>query len=237
MSDKNNDPRILAAEHALGVLSGEERRDAHAKESSDPTFAHEVARWRGRLAPLAEVDPIDPPIRVWANIEARIGTTDGDNVVQLGRKVTLWRTATAAMTALAASLALVLLQQPRNLTLPSGSPVAASPMVAMLGNAQEQMKVVASWDPASRRLVLAVAGEMPTDPTHAHELWVIPPGGKPRSLGTMPAGKKMHMQLADALAQLLQQGATIAISVEPRGGSPTGAPTGPVVMSGSLDQV
>jgi anti-sigma-K factor RskA len=33
---------------------------------------------------------------------------------------------------------------------------------------------------------------------------------------------------------LLQQGATIAISVEPRGGSPTGAPTGPVIASGSL---
>jgi len=44
----------------------------------------------------------------------------------------------------------------------------------------------------------------------------------------------MHMQLADALARLLQQGATIAISVEPPGGSPTGSPTGPVVASGAL---
>jgi anti-sigma-K factor RskA len=46
----------------------------------------------------------------------------------------------------------------------------------------------------------------------------------------------MHMRLADALAQLLRQGATIAISVEPPGGSPTGAPTGPVVASGPLNQ-
>jgi anti-sigma-K factor RskA len=106
----------------------------------------------------------------------------------------------------------------------------------MLGDTEKNMKVVASWDPASRRLVLAVAGDMPADPSHAHELWVIPEGGKPRSLGTMAAGKQMHMRLADALAQLLQQGATIAISVEPPGGSPTGAPTGPVVASGSLDK-
>jgi anti-sigma-K factor RskA len=84
--------------------------------------------------------------------------------------------------------------------------------------------------------VLAVAGDMPADPAHAHQLWVIPSGGKPRSLGTMPSTKKMHMQLADALARLLQQGATIAISVEPPGGSRTGAPTGPVVVSGSLDR-
>ena len=46
----------------------------------------------------------------------------------------------------------------------------------------------------------------------------------------------MHMRLADTVAKLLQQGATIAISVEPPGGSPTGAPTGPVVASGSLSE-
>ena len=80
--------------------------------------------------------------------------------------------------------------------------------------------------------MLAVAGDMPADTRHAHELWVIPSGGKPRSLGTMPAARQMHMRLADALAELMRQGATIAISVEPPGGSPTGAPTGPVIASG-----
>jgi anti-sigma-K factor RskA len=93
--------------------------------------------------------------------------------------------------------------------------------------------VVASWDPVTQQLVLAVP-DMKADPSHSHELWVIPSDGKPRSLGTMASRRQMHMQLADALAQLLQQGATIAISVEPPGGSPTGAPTGPVVASGAL---
>jgi len=63
---------------------------------------------------------------------------------------------------------------------------------------------------------------------------VIPAGGKPRSLGIMGSRKQMHMRLADELATLLQQGATIAVSIEPRGGSPTGKPTGPVVASGAL---
>ncbi len=140
------------------------------------------------------------------------------------------------MTAIAAGLALVLVYQPHPAP-PPGTPAAqrapAAPMVAMLGD-KTAMKVVASWDPAARQLVLAVAGDMPADPKHAHELWVIPPNGKPRSLGTMGSGKQMHMRLAETLATLLQQGATIAISVEPPGGSPTGAPTGPVVASGSL---
>jgi anti-sigma-K factor RskA len=108
-------------------------------------------------------------------------------------------------------------------------------MVAMLGD-NGATKVVASWDPSARQLILAVPGDLSADPNHSHELWVIPSGGKPRSLGTMPTGKQMHMRLADALAQLLEQGATIAISVEPRGGSRTGAPTGPVVASGALKQ-
>jgi anti-sigma-K factor RskA len=63
---------------------------------------------------------------------------------------------------------------------------------------------------------------------------VIPAGGKPRSLGTMGDSKQMHMRLADAIASLMESGATVAISVEPPGGSPTGSPTGPVIASGSL---
>ena len=106
-------------------------------------------------------------------------------------------------------------------------------MVAMLGDKNE-IKVVASWDPAARQLVLAVPGEIAADTSHARELWVIPADGKPRSLGTMPAGREMHMRLAETLADLLQHGATIAISIEPPGGSPTGAPTGPVIASGPL---
>ena len=106
-------------------------------------------------------------------------------------------------------------------------------MVAMLSDEQKQMRVVASWNPGARQLVLAVAGEMPDDPAHAHEVWIIPPDGKPRSLGTM-SRPRVHMQLADALASLMENGATIAISAEPPGGSRTGAPTGPMLVSGEL---
>jgi anti-sigma-K factor RskA len=135
--------------------------------------------------------------------------------------------------ALAASLAIVLLVQPRTVA-PTAPPIAASsPLVAMVGD-QKEMMLVASWDPMSRHLVLAVAGDMPADPRHSHELWIIPPDGKPRSLGVMADAKRTHMQLAEALAELMREGATVAISVEPRGGSPTGAPTGPVLASGAL---
>lgn len=240
MTQERDEQRMtLAGELALGLLTGDDLREAAALAASDPAFAEDVARWRGRTIPLLdEVEPVAPPAGLWRRIEGRVAAEPGANVVVLKRRVGLWRGATAGMTALAASLALALLLQPRSAPLSQATQVAGagSPMVAMLGNDQKQMKVVASWDPRARQLVLVVPGDMPADPSHAHELWVIPADGKPRSLGTMPARRQMHMRLADALAQLLQQGATIAISVEPPGGSPTGAPTGPVVVSGALSR-
>ncbi len=139
------------------------------------------------------------------------------------------------MTALAASLAVFVAVRPSQ-PIPVVALSPSPPMVAMLNDQQQSAKVVASWDPSTRQLVLAVAGDMPVSAGHSHELWVIPSGGKPRSLGTMPGTKRMHMRLAQSLADLLKEGATVAISLEPQGGSPTGAPTGPVVAAGQLTQ-
>ena len=234
--DMPDDQRDLAAEYALGVLTGEELVQARERAASDAEFALAVARWRGRLAPLgAEVESVEPPRALWARIDAAIGdpSPTKSNVVFLRRSRNAWRGATAAMTALAATLAGVLVVQPRGQA-PVVQQAAGTPMVAMLSDEQKQMKVMASWNPGSRQLVLAVASDMPADPSHAHELWVIPAGGKPRSLGTMGAARQSHMRLADAIATLMENGATVAISVEPPGGSPTGAPTGPVIASGAL---
>ena len=170
---------------------------------------------------------------MWARIEAAI-IPPQSNVVILRKRLNVWRGIAGGATALAATLAGVLLLQPRAAAPPAIVQPAGTPMVAMLGDEQKQMKVMASWDPAGRQLVLVVAGDMPADPAHAHELWVIPAGGKPRSLGTMGGAKQSHMRLADALATLMENGATVAISVEPPGGSPTGLPTGPVIASGAL---
>lgn len=238
MTDKrgeNGDTRHRAAELALGVLEGDELAEARAMAARDPEFRNEVARWSGRLAPmLDEVEPVTPPNGVWRAIEARLGgPAANDNVAALQRRVGIWRGIAGAAMALAASLAIVLLVQLRTVVPAPPRAAASAPMVAMLGDRKETM-LVASWDPISRQLVLAVAGDMPADPRHSHQLWVIPADGKPRSLGVMGDSKRAHMELAEVLAQLMSEGATVAVSVEPRGGSPTGSPTGPVVASGAL---
>lgn len=228
----SDDRRDLAAEYSLGLLTGSELAQARTLLADDPEFRAEVAGWTARLSPLLdEVQPAEPPKRLWPAIAAATGGAI-DNVVALRRRVNVWRGISVGMTALAASLAVVLLQptpQP-----PVQSP--AAPMVAMVSDEGKTMTVVANWDPDDRQLVLAMAGDMPEDPGKAHELWVIPQGGTPRSLGTMADRPMSRMELAETLADLLSQGATIAISVEPPGGSPTGAPTGPVIASGTLER-
>jgi anti-sigma-K factor RskA len=64
----------------------------------------------------------------------------------------------------------------------------------------------------------------------ALELWAVPAKGAPRSLGLVSP-----QQATTVLrAHLLKDTAAFAVSVEPPGGSPTGAPTGPIVSVGQL---
>lgn len=226
----------LAAELALGLLEGEDRARARSLAQTDAGFGQDVGRWSGWLATmLDEVEPAEPPQGLWSGIERRIGlpAEAGSNVVQLRKRVSRWQGIAAGATALAASLAVVLVTQPPKAVAPVETR-APDPMVAMLADDRDGMKLVASWDPGSRRLILA-ASDMPAEPGRSHELWVIPADGTPRSLGTMPDSPRTHMRLTQTLSERLQRGATLAVSVEPAGGSPTGLPTGPVIASGKLE--
>lgn len=227
----------LAAEFALGVLDGEALARARSLVTLDPEFRANIARWSGRLAPLLDdVAPIAPPAHTWPNIDAALGgLAKPDNVVYLNRRVNLWRGIAVGATALAASLAIVLVTQPPQSLAPPVAVAAQPPLSAMLGDDQRDLKLMASYDPASRRLMVAAASDLSADAGHAHELWMIPADGKPRSLGTMP-GPKMRAQLPMAMAKEFREGVTLALSVEPMGGSPTGLPTGPVIASGKLER-
>jgi anti-sigma-K factor RskA len=230
----------LAGEFALGLLDSGDLSRARNLAKSDPQFAAEVAAWSGRLAPLLdEVEAVAPPQRVLDAIEQRLGSRGGppDNVVYLRRRVNLWRSFTAGASALAASLALVLVTRPEPAE--QRPPVvrqAATPMVAMLEAEDSAAKLVATWDPAARSLVVAAAAGIAPVAGHSHELWVIPAGGTPRSMGILPGADPMHMRVEAPMATQLAEGATLALSVEPTGGSPSGLPTGPVIAAGKLQR-
>lgn len=241
---EDDDRHWLAAEYALGLLEGEALRDARRLVDQDEAFRDEVAQWTGRLAPLLdEVEPVSPPEAVWPLIASRIPTPlpGTGNVVQLRRSLRNWRAAAAATSAIAAALALVVVTGPQpaapptEAPAPAPAPAAAEPITAALAGEDEDVVMVATWDPSQQRLLVTATADLSAPAGQANELWVIPGDGTPRSLGLLPTTDRARIQVDEALASFLAQGAALAISVEPEGGSPTGAPTGPVIASGSLE--
>ena len=66
------------------------------------------------------------------------------------------------------------------------------------------------------------------------ELWVLPSSGSPVSVGLLPlAGEQVFDLNVDTVTRI-ETAPAMAVSLEPKGGSPTGAPTGPVIYQGQL---
>ena len=63
------------------------------------------------------------------------------------------------------------------------------------------------------------------------QLWALPKGGKPKSLGVV-LGVNAVLRLASSADRSLSDVPMLAVSLEPKGGSRTGLPTGPVLYSG-----
>lgn len=227
------EPADLAAELALGVLDGPERAQAERRLLADPAFAAEVESWRLRLARLAdEAAPRAAPAHVWTAIARRLETGGGVVELKLRRALAAWRGAAGVAVAVAAGLAVVL-AWPRPAATPT--PVAPGPApleaASLSGAAGGSVVFVAVLDPGRRELVLTPASISRTagrDP----QLWVIPAGGKPVSLGLAAFGRPVRIPVDAALGASARR--TLAVSLEPAGGSPTGQPTGPVVATGEL---
>ena len=238
---------LKAAELALGLLDGIDEANALSLAESDAAFAQQIARWRARFVPLfADVEAVEPRAEIYGRIERALrlrqgGVADASNDNELRRKLARWRFSAASLGAVAAALALVLWVRPPVTPEPASSPAIAeraapekSVMVAAIAGEDKVVRMVATYDPASRHLVVADAAPVPTPSGRSHELWMIPAGGKPVSMGVMPSGKPMVATIEPAKATAFVDGLTLAVSDEPAGGSPTGQPTGAMLASGAL---
>jgi anti-sigma-K factor RskA len=240
--DPGNDGDLLAAEYVLRLLDGEERMEAQRRLGSDPAFAHSVAAWEERFAPLlAAVPAVQPPEHVWTALEATIASPTGEgegNVIALRRRLKVWRGYSLATTAVAASLALVLAYQTSRppAVAPAPSPAEAATFVASLASDDNPARLVVSYEASTQSLVVAPAV---LDPAagHDHQLWLIPAGGTPQSLGLVNARQPQRLVIPLKLLRELGENASVALSVEPTGGSPTGLPTGPVIAAGELHKI
>ena len=223
------DPDVLAAEYALGVLDGAEHLSAERRFATDPAFAREVEGWQGRLVALMdEIRAERPAPHVWAGVAQRLEVSGNIVELRLRRSLALWRGATAAAGAMAAALALVVVW-PR-------PPAPAAPVLTarLAATAKGPTVFVALYDPTRRAIVLTPASVSATQ-DRSPELWLIPTGGKPIALGV--AAFENSVQLVPAASLASVGSGILAVSVEPKGGSPTGQPTGPVIATGQLSNL
>ena len=213
----------LAAEHVLGTLRGPARRRFERLCAESAAARGALHRWEDDWSVLSHsLRPIQPSERVWANVSRRLF-----GARSAAPRVSRWRTwqlaAAASLTAVALIVALIVhQQQPPLQTLAVLGTDSAHP----LWRIERRTQLAA--------LTIRVVGPVQRLPGKAYELWALPRGGAPVSLGLLPAGGTYERTLNSAQRAALLAADKVAVSVEPAGGSPTGGPTGPVVIVASL---
>lgn len=234
---------LLAAGHALGTLRGGARRrfEALAREQAPVRAAALV--WQGRLASMTELQPsITPDPAVWTRIRNMIDAEQSALAVERQRdaaaasepqqrggwlrSLALWRAATAAgalATVLAAAVGLNLRDQLRN------APTVQ--YVAVLNDDKAAASMLVTFDPKKKQLVLQRVGSYNEGNDKSLQLWALPLGGAPRSLGVLDNAPALRLSASESDVRV----PALAISLEPKGGVPSeGGPTGPVLFHGAL---
>jgi anti-sigma-K factor RskA len=212
----------LAAQYVLGTLRGPARRRFERFYRRDMAALVAVRRWEDRLVELiAEVTPVAPPALVWDRIRLRIKR---ERAQQRKQTFGAWRTPGYALAAGIATLAIAI-------GMWTGfGPSSTEPFAKVVNPQQAQLweiKITRAGD----ELRVVAGNDLGLDASRAYELWALPGANvAPVSLGLMPKTGRGTLQLNDAQRLALSRSRQIAISLEPPGGSPTGAPTGPVLF-------
>jgi anti-sigma-K factor RskA len=195
----------LAAEYVLGVQDMAERAKVEARIKADPAFAARVAQWETRLSGMNDGFPETPAPNLLPQIEARLFPAQP----RPARRGLFWLLAPLAA---ALALAAIFFLTPRDAVL-----------VATL-QTEDAALAYEARHLGQTLTVTRVAGQ-PAAAGQVHELWIIAPDAAPVSLGLLADGP-LTVQYP-----MPPRGWTLAVSIEPAGGSPTGAPTGPVIIA------
>jgi len=229
MRDPARDSAI-AGEYVLGVLPEAERRTAEARIASEPAFAALVSGWQSDLSVLDEhyEEQNVPPV-IKSRIDSRLFGDGREESTGIWASLAFWRgLAFASLLVVAGVGAVATGLVPFGDTQTGGG----APLVADLTGENAPISLVARFDPAGNTLRVIPAA-LDGDAEKSLELWVVPGDGVPVSLGVVPSDGGL-IAIDKAISSEMKAGATLAISLEPAGGSPTGVATGPVLVVGAL---
>ncbi|HEY2528298.1 MAG TPA: anti-sigma factor [Xanthobacteraceae bacterium] len=173
----------------------------------------------------------------------------GADVVDLAVRLRRWRSMTLLFGTLAVLLTLFIVHEaivPNSV--PAGAKAAtavASLLQAAVPPQRSRLVGVLQHDPVSPAFVVTVDSESRTltvrrvttspDPGRSYELWLLSSHlPAPRSLGTIGDSEFTQRPLPENLDVGTMQAARYAVTLEPAGGSPSGAPSGPILFTGRL---
>ncbi|MBP2150544.1 anti-sigma factor [Xanthobacter flavus] len=234
----------LAAEFALGLLDTAQTARCEALAAEDADFAARVEAWRRNLI---EIDmaaiPEPPPETLWHRIEAGMagaGTGAGAATSPRSRTTTTtkwlsglwsdlpaWRAAGLAAMAACLVLAVALTVQIRS--------IARTPVLVavMMSDQSRPLALVNTFRDGRAELVPLEALSAPAGKSlQVWTLWDRARG--PVSVGLLEAMRSMKLTVDGLPAPIPDQ--LFEVTLEPAGGSPTGRPTGPILMKGNASR-
>ncbi len=224
-----DDPQTLdlvAREYVLGTLRGAARRRFARLVHTSPQAARAVAAWEETLAPLShELEARMPPRRVWKNIERATGLAGSKQRLWDRREV--WQALAAGLAVVALLLGVrIVTEEPR---------LVPETLVAIVADEADTPLWLIRGDPGRAELRINALQSNVPPAGRDFELWMLPDDGTaPVSLGLLPASGAVTRDLDAARLAVLTATSTLAVSLEPAGGSLTGAPTGPVLYTAPL---
>jgi anti-sigma-K factor RskA len=213
----------LAAEYTLGTLRGRARRRFERLLADSAAARSAVYRWEDHWNALSRtVPPVEPSPQVWAAVNRRLfGGGAAAGAAPRVRRRRTWQLAVAAgLVAVALIVGLIMRQlaPPPLQTLAVLGTDTAHPVWRL----ERRLPLTA--------LTIEVVGAVPEAAGKSYELWALPRGGAPVSLGLLPAAGSAERTLSERQRTALLAADKVAVSIEPTGGSPTGSPTGPIVI-------
>ncbi|GHE03938.1 hypothetical protein U879_21255 [Defluviimonas sp. 20V17] len=198
---------FLAAEYVLGVLSLPERLAVESRLRREPAFAEKVAGWAAHLAPLDAEYPEEPAPDLMPAIEARIFGRPEPVAKRLPRR--RWFLAALGATAAVAAFGVYL----------TGLDTTPQALTARIAAADGALIFQARYDTDQNVVTITRTRGPGPAAAHDYELWIITPGNPPAPVGLVSAATRK------LTVPKLSAGDTLAVSLEPAGGSPNGRPT------------
>ncbi len=222
---RDDDDGVLAAEYVLGVLTPGDRNAFAARLGGEAALRALVRVWEQNFAAFnGEYESVNPPAAVRNALHEKL--FGGEAKAGFWQSLGFWRNLSfATLAALALTIAVPYAFKP--------APQATS--IAELSGETKAVKLAVSYDVASATLrYTRVEGQAAEG--RDFELWAVIGKDAPVSLGVIPASASGTIKVPSQLAAKISD-AVLAISDEPKGGSPTGKATGAVLSVGKLTPI